>query len=86
MAIEIITILGFIAGAFTTASFLPQVIKSWKTKHTKDLSLWMLIVLVSGIALWLTYGILLKDPPIIIANMVSLSLALLLLTLKIKYD
>lgn len=76
---------GIIAGILTTGAFLPQVIKSWSTHKTKDLSIGMLALLVSGITLWLLYGIRLKDKPIIIANGVTLLLIISLVILKIKY-
>ncbi len=82
---ELMTLLGFAAGICTTASFVPQVFKSWKTKETKDLSMAMLLLLVFGVALWLTYGILTKDMPILIANIVSFVLTLSLLTLKTRH-
>jgi len=78
-------ILGLIAATCTTCSFLPQVIRSWKTKQTKDLSLPMCVLLFVGIALWLIYGLLVVDIPIIAANVVSLLSTGSLLFLKIKY-
>ena len=78
-------LVGFIAAACTTVSFLPQVIKSWKTKETKDLSLPMCVLLTTGIILWLVYGIVRQDPPVIIANIVSGLLTGSLLFLKIRY-
>ncbi len=82
---EIFTIIGLIAGAFTTIAFLPQVIKTLKLKETKDLSLWMYIILCTGVFLWLVYGLLIKDLPIIAANSVSLVLAIIILSSKLKY-
>jgi len=81
----IVNILGITAGALTTFAYLPQVIQIWKTKHTKDLSLPMYIVVTVGTALWLAYGIILSEAPIYLANFVSLALTLSILTLKIKY-
>lgn len=82
---EWVSFLGLAAGICTTASFIPQVVKSWKTKETKDLSLIMLILLAVGVGLWLTYGILTKDMPIILANIVSFPFTLSLLVIKIIY-
>ncbi|MFA5793648.1 MAG: SemiSWEET transporter [Candidatus Brocadiia bacterium] len=76
---------GIIAGILTTSAFLPQVIKSWSSHKTEDLSSGMLILLVSGASLWLIYGIRLKDKPIIIANGATLMLVISLVILKIKY-
>ena len=83
---ELFTLLGLTAGMLTTVSFLPQVIKTWKMRETKDLSLWMYIVLCTGIILWIIYGILIKDLPLIAANSFSLMLASIILFFKIKYN
>ena len=80
-----ITSIGLLAATATTISFLPQVIKSWKTKETRDVSLVMYIILVIGLILWLFYGFLIKDLPLIIANIVTLALAGSVLFLKIKH-
>jgi len=81
----IITLIGLVAATCTTFSFLPQVIKTIKTKHTKDLSLGMYSVLTIGIFLWFLYGILIKDFPIIIANAISFIFAATILFQIIKY-
>lgn len=80
-----LTILGFTAAICTTVSFLPQVIKTWKTKKTKDLSLPMYLILETGAILWFTYGLFLKDPAIFVTNGVIFFLALSLIFLKIKH-
>ena len=85
MEINYIAVLGFIAGTLTTASFLPQVLKTIKTKETKDLSLAMYVVLATGIFLWTVYGILIGSFPVIIANALSFVLASCILIFKIKY-
>ncbi|HLD33137.1 MAG TPA: SemiSWEET transporter [Candidatus Nanoarchaeia archaeon] len=81
----LLSLLGLTAAACTTASFLPQVIRSIRTKQTKDLSLPMCVLLVTGMLLWLLYGILIQDIPIIAANSVALGLMTVLLFLKLKY-
>ncbi len=63
-----ITYLGYFAGCLTVISFLPQVIRTWKTHHTKDLSLAMFALLVTASSLWIVYGILIKDVPVILTN------------------
>ena len=78
-------IIGFAAGTLTTISFLPQVLKIVKTKHTKDISLGMFIMLNTGIFLWFVYGVLLSSLPVIIANAISFILALIIVIFKIKY-
>jgi MtN3 and saliva related transmembrane protein len=85
MEFSFITIVGLIAAFLTTSSFLPQSIKVIKSKHTKDLSLGMYILLILGMSFWLFYGILSKDIPIIIANTVSLLFAIPTLVIKLRY-
>jgi len=83
---ETIDIFGFIAALLTTSAFLPQVIKTIREKDTKSLSLPMYIILTAGLLLWLTYGILIKDWALIIANSITGLLAFIILIAKIKYD
>lgn len=80
-----ITVIGLIAAAFTTTAFVPQVVKSLKTKSAKDLSLGMFAMFCFGVFLWLVYGILNKDVPIILSNAITLLLAMTLLILKIRH-
>jgi MtN3 and saliva related transmembrane protein len=80
-----IAILGYVAGTLTTIAFLPQVIQTWKTKSTKDISLGMFVSFCTGVFLWLIYGILIDSYPVIIANVATLALAMIILSLKIKY-
>ncbi len=79
------TLLASIAGIATTVSFLPQVVKVYRTKHTKDLSLPMYVIFVCGVFLWAVYGILISSWPVIIANGVTLALAAYILAMKLKY-
>ena len=79
------TILGLCAATLTTVAYVPQVIKIWKFKDTHSISLSMYVVLCVGFILWLLYGILIDDIPIIAANIVTLSLALTVLFFKLKY-
>jgi MtN3 and saliva related transmembrane protein len=80
-----IQLLGLIAGACTTIAFLPQVIKTWKSRSAKDLSLSMFSIFSIGVALWLLYGFLVQDIPVIAANLITLMLASTLLVFKLKY-
>jgi len=80
-----ITYLGFVAGMLTTIAFLPQVVKSWKTKRTDDVSVVMYVVLVIGVFLWLIYGLMIRDLPLILANLVAFIFTFFVLMLKIKY-
>lgn len=80
-----VTYLGMAAAACTTFSFLPQALKTIRTRNTKDLSLSMYSVLTIGIFLWLVYGLIIWDIPVIAANTVTLFLTITILTLKIRY-
>ena len=80
-----VSILGLFAGSLTTIAFLPQVIKTWKSRSAKDLSLGMFSIFTLGVALWLAYGILINDLPVILANVVTLILASTLLFFKIRW-
>lgn len=82
---EINTIVGLSAAACSTFSFLPQVVKVIKTKQTQDLSLGMYLVLTLGVILWLIYGLLMNDLPVIVANVVTLIFATTILVMKMKY-
>ena len=83
--IEIVDLIGFIAGALTAVSMLPQVIKTIKEKKAEDVSLLMLLVLVSGISLWIWYGIKKEDYPILITNSISLAINLVMVYLRHRY-
>jgi MtN3 and saliva related transmembrane protein len=80
-----IRILGLVAGMCTTISFLPQVIKTWKTRSAKDLSLGMFSLFCIGVVLWLIYGIMMRDIPVIAANFVTLLLSTTLLIFKLRF-
>lgn len=71
---NVTTIVGVLAAICTTASYLPQVHKTWRTRQTEDLSLRMLLLLAAGLSLWILYGVLNGDIVIILANTVSLGL------------
>jgi len=75
--------IGLLAAFLTTSAFLPQVIKAWKTRSVEDISLLMYVLFTAGIALWLCYGIVIKNRPIIIANASTLTFAISILYLKI---
>ena len=82
---KITTIIGLIAATITTLSFIPQLIKTWKLKETKDISLLMFITLGVGIILWIIYGFLLWDLPLILANSITFVFVLVILFFKFKY-
>ncbi len=76
--------IGLVAGACTTAAFLPQVVKTWKSRSTGDLSAAMLVIFTAGVALWLLYGVLIRSTPVIAANSVTLLLAATLAWFKLR--
>ncbi|WP_282072837.1 SemiSWEET family sugar transporter [Polaribacter atrinae] len=78
-------VIGLIAAVLTTASFLPQVFKTYKTKDTSGLSLTMYIVFFIGVVLWSIYGVYIHSLSIILANSITAILALYLIFMKIKY-
>jgi len=85
MNTQFIDFLGLIAGTLTTIAFFPQLLKVWKSKSAKDVSLVMMITFCIGIFLWIAYGVAIGAMPIIVTNAVTLALALLILILKIRY-
>ncbi len=80
------TMVGFFAGFLTTISFLPQIVKTWKTKSASDLSLGMFSVFSVGVVFWLVYGFLIQESPMILWNSVTLILVLAILVMKLKFD
>ncbi|HEV2558066.1 MAG TPA: SemiSWEET transporter [Microvirga sp.] len=76
---------GYAAALCTTGAYVPQVLKVWRTRATQDISLRMFLVLVTGLALWLTYGIWKGEWPLILANAVTLMLASTILFFKFKH-
>jgi len=80
-----IQLLGLAAGSLTTAAFVPQVIKTWKSRSAKDLSLGMFSLFSLGVTLWLVYGFAVNDIPVIAANTITLMLAFTLLFFKLRF-
>jgi len=79
-----VTLLGCAAGACTTLAFVPQVVRTLRTRSVRDLSLGMFAVMTVGIAMWLAYGLLIRDLPLIVANGVTLVLSATILAMKLK--
>jgi MtN3 and saliva related transmembrane protein len=79
------TVIGTVAGTLTTAAYLPQVVKVWRSRSAGDISLQMYILMVTGSVLWVTYGVLTLAWPVIIANAVSLLFTAIILIFKIRY-
>lgn len=80
-----ITLIGLVAGFFTTISFLPQAIKTWQSKSAKDISLGMYSIMCTGVILWLIYGFMMNDLPIILTNSITLILACSILYFKLSF-
>lgn len=80
-----ITALGLLAALLTTAAFLPQVLHTLATRDTRGISLRMYVMFVAGVLLWLLYGLLTRDLPLIVANAVTLVLAGTILYLKLRH-
>ncbi|MDD4952867.1 MAG: SemiSWEET transporter [Desulfovibrionaceae bacterium] len=76
---------GIAAGTLTTVSFFPQVVKTWRSKEVKDISLAMYLILTSGILLWIVYGLLIDSISVILANIVTFVLTVAILVMKIRY-
>jgi len=85
MSLATSDIVGFLAGACTTACFVPQVIQTMRTRSTRDISLGMWCLLFIGNSLWLVHGIEIGSRPIMAANAVTLVLVAIILALKLRY-
>ena len=83
---DAVTALGLTAATLTTCSFVPQLTKVWRTKSAEDLSYGMFGAFSAGILLWLVYGLVRDDLPIIVANGITLVLSVAILVLKVRYD
>lgn len=82
---RLLDLIGFAAAVLTTVSFVPQALHTWKTRHAGGISLGMLCLFTLGVALWLCYGIILGAWPVILANAVTLALALFLLAMMLRF-
>lgn len=78
-------VVGMLAGLLTTAAFLPQAWRIWRTRSTRDLSLPMYAVFTAGVGLWFAYGIMIGALPIIITNGVTLLLSGAILAMKLRF-
>ena len=81
----IMTYIGFFAAFCTTFAFLPQAIKVYQTKSTKDISLYMFLIFTIGVLSWLIYGLIINDLPVILANAVTLVLSFFILIYKLRF-
>ena len=85
MSMSMITIIGLVAAACTTFSFVPQALRIIRIRETRDISLLMCVSLEAGIFLWFVYGILLGNIPIMLANGITLIFTTIVLMLKIRF-
>lgn len=79
-------LLGYAAGAITSLTFLPQVVKTWREKSAKDVSLLMFIIAAINEVMWIVYGALLDNWVIILTNAIVLSMSLIMIFLKLRYN
>jgi MtN3 and saliva related transmembrane protein len=79
------TVIGLVAATLTTAAFVPQLLKVWRSRSADDLSLGMLVVFSLGLFLWLVYGVRMRMLPVVLANAVTLALNLAILALKVRH-
>ena len=79
------THIGLVAGFLTSVAAVPQVVKSYRSRHVRDISIWQPVLLTAGMVLWLIYGILLNDLPLITANIFSLACYAVLIVMKVVY-
>ncbi len=78
--------IGYVAATLTTASFLPQAWYTFRTRDVRGISLGMYLIFVTGVSLWLAYGMLVSAWPIVVANAITLALAGLILVMKLRYQ
>ncbi len=82
---DVTNLLGLVAGSLTTAAFLPQVLKTWRSRSAGDISLVMFALFSLGVLLWIVYGFRVGALPVIVANTITLMLSLSILMFKIRY-
>lgn len=78
-------LLGLVAGLLTTLSFVPQVVKTWRSRSARDLSLVMFLLYCLGVFLWMIYGFMIDELPVILWNIITLILASIILVFKIRF-
>ena len=78
-------LIGLVAAMLTTTSLVPQLIKSWRMKETRDISLLMFLIMGAGVFLWMVYGFLIHNLLLIAANGVSFTFVLIILFFKVRY-
>ncbi len=77
--------IGYFGSLLTSITFIPQVYKSWQSKSIGDLSIWMILIVITSTIVWLVYGIAINSGPVILANVIVMALSILLLYFKFKF-
>lgn len=80
-----IELVGYIGSFLTSITFIPQVYKSWQSRSVGDLSVWMILIVITSTIVWLVYGFAIGSGPVISANLIVLALSLLLLYFKFSF-
>lgn len=83
--LTLLDLLGLAAGTLTTVAFVPQVVKTWRTRSGADLSIGMFLLFSTGVLLWLLYGLAIGSLPVVVANAVTLVLALAILLMALRF-
>ena len=86
MSVALAEAIGYSAAVLTTVSFVPQVWHTWRTRDVGGISLPMYLVFATGVFLWLVYGVMAGAWPIVVANAITLALALAILAMKARWD
>lgn len=85
MGQSLISFFGFAAAFCTTAAYVPQVIRIWKTRSTQDISLGMFLVMTLGLVFWLIYGFSIGSLPVIVCNGATLIMTSTILVFKLRH-
>jgi len=83
--VDLVETVGVVAGVLTTSAFVPQAVRTWRTRSARDFSLGLLVLLVVGNALWLAYGALKGSTGLVAANLVTVPLTVYLLSMKLRH-
>ncbi len=81
---SLVPLLGYAAATCTTVAFVPQVVRIWRTRSTRDISLGMFVVMTAGVLMWMLYGLIIHDRPLVAANGTTFVLSLTILVMKLR--
>lgn len=84
--LHLVALAGYIAAILTTLAFIPQLIRVWRLRSARDISLTMFLAYSFGVFLWFVYGIAIHSMPVVIANAVTFALSIAILVLKLRFD